>query len=61
MESNIIDAVVNQIKDDLHYNDTEALEEMLKLLYTKKNHEIFKNYLPEEIWDKYEDYDNELK
>lgn len=61
MEINIIDAVVRQIKEDLHYNDTEALEEMLRLLYTKKNHEILKNYLPEDLWDQYEDYDDELK
>jgi hypothetical protein len=58
MEDNIIDAVVRQIKEDLYHNDTEALEEMLKLLYNRRNHEVFKQYLPEEIWDKYEKYDD---
>ena len=61
MEDNIIDAVVNQIKLDLNYNDTTAIEEMLKLLYSKKNHEIYKHYLPEELWAKYENYDHEIK
>lgn len=57
MKDNIIDAVVRQIKEDLQYNETESLEEMLKLLYSKKTHETFKNYLPEEIWHHYQDYE----
>jgi hypothetical protein len=58
MKMTIIDYVVNEIKNDLHYNETEALEEMLKLLYNKKTHEIFKNYLPEDLWEKFEDYED---
>lgn len=57
MKDTIIDAVVRQVKEDLHYNDTEALEEMLKLLYSKNNHEIMKNYLAEETWEDYKDYE----
>ena len=57
MKDTIIDAVVRQVKEDLHYNDTEALEEMLKLLYSKNNHEIMKNYFPEETWEDYKDYE----
>jgi anaerobic ribonucleoside-triphosphate reductase len=57
MQDTIIDAVIRQIKEDLRYNETEALEEMLKLLYSKKTHEIFLNYLPEDIWENYENYD----
>ena len=58
MENNIIDAVVTQIKEDLRYSETDALEEMLKLLYNRRNHEVFKNYLPEEIWDKHPKYED---
>lgn len=57
MKDTIIDAVVRQVKEDLYYNDTEALEEMLKLLYSKNNHEIMKNYLAEETWEDYKDYE----
>lgn len=57
MEKTIIDYVIMQIKDDLHYNETDAIEEMLKLLYTKKTHEIFKAYLPEDIGDKFGEYE----
>jgi hypothetical protein len=56
-DKTMIDRVIEQIKNDLYYNDTEALEEFLALLYNKKTHEYFKGYIPEEEWDNYTDYE----
>ena len=58
MATNIIDEVVRQISIDLSYHDTTSLEEFLKHLYTKKTHDIFVAYLPEELHEKFKDYED---
>lgn len=56
MKIDIIDAVVNQIKEDLKYSETAPLEELLRSLYNKKTHETFKQYLPESQHQEFEKY-----
>ena len=45
----LIERVVEQIKDDLNTYGTEAIEELLGFCPTKN----LVGYLPEEEWDKY--------
>jgi hypothetical protein len=47
---NLIERVVEQIKNDLLVGDVEALEELLSFV-PKEN---LLGYLPEEEWEKYE-------
>lgn len=58
MTTNIIDEVVRQIYGDLSYHDTTSLEELLKHLYNKKTHDIFMAYLPEELHEKFKNYED---
>jgi hypothetical protein len=48
-KDDLVQAVVDQIKEDIHCGEYEALEEMLEFCST----ESLVAYLPESIWKKY--------
>ncbi len=58
---NILERVIEEMKEDLRFNDTTVIYEMLKSLYTPKTHEIFKQALPEEQHINYEEYDKNIE
>jgi hypothetical protein len=55
LKQELIERVVEEIKQDLNFNDVESLEELLRFCPTKN----LIAYLPEEEWGKFEDNEDE--